>query len=936
MDQCSLTATSEEQYVNIEIPEQLIRGWLVLSLHGRRGFPMTARVSLLDSSYIHYENTVIGTVLTTLHVGSVVLTIFPNYNVSLKDPTLPQRMKVQIQITRAEQVSEAHSATLHHQIIYRLQNHAVNLSLPTSHDSGLFILANNQEETPSIVQIPRNMKPDEASCNNSSEVFHSLMIKPRIKEDSKMPIFVVKADGGVIYSNKVNGHFIWDIAPAMCDSDCSCDEHDGDIDEETDDEEEDKWKLDPRPCKLPPPPQRRSNPENGPWTGIKKKYPEDPFWKEKRMAEILGWSHPSLKIPATPIPCMMLSSTSYDQEFPSLDKKTDPVTKVSTKPYIIPTEVGPEGKLKSPSQVEEVLNWQADNARAQNHFLKKIDEKIDRICTQVSTNDEKLQYLPDRMKKQYHQLSKEIARLEEEWRKTAFGVASNAKEREIRRLKAQVQDLDRYIESKIIEKQKSVLDPYSFLTPPSPTFYSPFPNPPYYFFSKASQSWSLPTTSAYKKKSEPPKKESTRLNISSQESTESPTRIGETQKNDPHDFQDSQDPYSQFSIQQKLEASEGSDETGTESEESSSETQKSYSDEEEEDGHMDISNILMARSTEEPFYDSPVEEEPVFSKSSSSKPNAGPWFILDDTPPREWRKKLIEMGAWLDTKFMKDADPYKVTEEFCCRMTGTLKEWYHNLGVVHQNQFLELGSTTAVLGTLHQEFIGEGKIIERKIRQEFFEMRCCSLKIKDLDRRFQRMNQRFYLLDGLNDPSLKNTYVASLPEEIQPELNKMVAAAQMDFSTMSMGKINQFTLEVVDKLCRQHQYFSDIMNRKVKYSRACKKPYLEIKCKEKTCHCSPKKKKALQTHTKEKRRPLKFFRRSQRRGKSRGQRCFICHQTIHFAKNCPKKSQKAIRLISHLQIDTGAQRTMMDPDILPQKYWKNEVAYFLVADGKVF
>ena len=186
----------------------------------------------------------------------------------------------------------------------------------------------------------------------------------------------------------------------------------------------------------------------------------------------------------------------------------------------------------------------------------------------------------------------------------------------------------------------------------------------------------MPTASAYKKKPETPKKESTRLNISSP--AESPTRMGETQKNDPHDFQDSQDPYSQFSIQQKQEASEGSDETETESERSSSETEKSYSGE-EEIGYMDISNILMARSTEEPFYDSPVEEEPVISKSSSSKPepvisksssskpNAGPWFTLDDTPPREWRKKLIEMGAWLDTKFMKDVDPYKVIEEFCCR-----------------------------------------------------------------------------------------------------------------------------------------------------------------------------------------------------------------------------------------------------------------------------
>ena len=126
--------------------------------------------------------------------------------------------------------------------------------MPTSHDSALFILANNQEETSSIVQIPRNIsrkelqeliplqwvtgyeklrentkplstsqatfrrsvdglvtttfkKPDEASSSNSSEVFHSLMIKPRVKEDSIMPIFVVKADGSVIYSDKVNGHF---------------------------------------------------------------------------------------------------------------------------------------------------------------------------------------------------------------------------------------------------------------------------------------------------------------------------------------------------------------------------------------------------------------------------------------------------------------------------------------------------------------------------------------------------------------------------------------------------------------------------------------------------------------------------------------------------------------------------------------------------------
>jgi len=50
-----------------------------------------------------------------------------------------------------------------------------------------------------------------------------------------------------------------------------------DTDDETDDEDEGFRKPELRPCKPPPPPQRRSDPKNGPWTRIKKKYPEHPF-----------------------------------------------------------------------------------------------------------------------------------------------------------------------------------------------------------------------------------------------------------------------------------------------------------------------------------------------------------------------------------------------------------------------------------------------------------------------------------------------------------------------------------------------------------------------------------------------------------------------------------------------------------------------------------
>ncbi|RDX67922.1 hypothetical protein CR513_53147, partial [Mucuna pruriens] len=326
MECCSLAATSEEQYVTIEIPRELIRHWqlegythlhygairLILSLHGRRGLPVSARVSLLDSSYLHYENAVIGTVLTTLHAGSVTLTIFPNYNVSLRNPTISHRLKVQVQIIGADQVAEALFATLHHQFIYRLQDHTINLSLLTSNDGALFMMSNHQEETPSIVQIPSNIsreqlqeliplqwvtnyeklhenkklirptkatfrrsidgtirtlfkKPDEVSGSSSASIFQSIMIRPVVKE-GKIPIWGVLPDGKPIFIDKINGHFIWDVAPEECDLDCDCyndydDSSDDDSDDSSDEDED-------RPCKSLPPPQRRAYPKDKPWIGL--------------------------------------------------------------------------------------------------------------------------------------------------------------------------------------------------------------------------------------------------------------------------------------------------------------------------------------------------------------------------------------------------------------------------------------------------------------------------------------------------------------------------------------------------------------------------------------------------------------------------------------------------------------------------------------------
>lgn len=130
---------------------------LILTLHGRKGLPVTVCLALLDTRYTKYEHDVIGTTLSTLHAGSVLLTIFSNFNIPLKDPNLSTCLKVQLQITGAEQVPSSYIATLHHQFIYRLQNHALDLPVSGHTPDTLLIIAERENEIPTIIQIPKQL-----------------------------------------------------------------------------------------------------------------------------------------------------------------------------------------------------------------------------------------------------------------------------------------------------------------------------------------------------------------------------------------------------------------------------------------------------------------------------------------------------------------------------------------------------------------------------------------------------------------------------------------------------------------------------------------------------------------------------------------------------------------------------------------------------------
>ncbi|KAI5432124.1 hypothetical protein KIW84_036030 [Lathyrus oleraceus] len=120
---------------------------------------------------------------------------------------------------------------------------------------------------------------------------------------------------------------------------------------------------------------------------------------------------------------------------------------------------------------------------------------------------------------------------------------------------------------------------------------------------------------------------------------------------------------------------------------STDETPRFVSSKSESKDHY-IQRLFMENiKEEESFFEEESPEETLVHERT--KPNGDPWFTFDDIPPNRWRKRLLEFGAWLDTQMMKtSADSYKIIEEFCCRMTSTMKEWYQNLGTFKQDEYI--------------------------------------------------------------------------------------------------------------------------------------------------------------------------------------------------------------------------------------------------------
>ncbi|OMO98272.1 hypothetical protein CCACVL1_04273 [Corchorus capsularis] len=233
---------TQEHLITLEIPSEFPKQWLeqgythihfgairiALTYHAGKGLPVFARIKVLDSRFFEYRFACLGMVETSLNTETVFVTLFPNFNMALEDPTLPSVLKVQVQIAGAQMVENAREATLHNQMCYRIQDHAMDLAILKEPETPLLKFNSHEAQKTVKSTDPRLIKNKDGSITIKFDhdeieappppIFSTqFMMQPCLPDPNiKLDILSFKTDGTPVYAFKdKDGHCPWDI-------NCSC------------------------------------------------------------------------------------------------------------------------------------------------------------------------------------------------------------------------------------------------------------------------------------------------------------------------------------------------------------------------------------------------------------------------------------------------------------------------------------------------------------------------------------------------------------------------------------------------------------------------------------------------------------------------------------------------------------------------------------------
>nr|GEY24434.1 hypothetical protein [Tanacetum cinerariifolium] len=157
-------------------------------------------------------------------------------------------------------------------------------------------------------------------------------------------------------------------------------------------------------------------------------------------------------------------------------------------------------------------------------------------------------------------------------------------------------------------------------------------------------------------------------------------------------------------------------------------------------------------------------------------------------------------------------------------------------------------------------------------REEFLKMKCCSFQKKDLEKHYDRINEAYRALEAKN-----------------------VTIAQT-----TLGELYQLILNALAKLCNQKKFLAEFKRTGKCLGTACDDEYLQINCKDKS-YDEP----------------------------SDSVLCTIAYSELSSDKDSDTDSLEVIAFF-----DTGSSISILNPNILPDHYWKPHHQNFMAANGE--
>nr|GEX05136.1 putative reverse transcriptase domain-containing protein [Tanacetum cinerariifolium] len=194
---------------------------------------------------------------------------------------------------------------------------------------------------------------------------------------------------------------------------------------------------------------------------------------------------------------------------------------------------------------------------------------------------------------------------------------------------------------------------------------------------------------------------------------------------------------------------------------------------------------------ENPNQDTPIE----FLKSDIKQ-----YFTFDDLTPSKWHERRIKMLTWCTAKLQYYTIDV-VIKRFLTRFQGRLRDWYHSLGEYRQLQIQQSISLEAFMSIIYSEFIGGLWEHTSHAREEFLKMKCCSFQKKDLEKYYDRMSQRFYCLNGVDDVNLKQVFLNSFPESLGNEAYQDLEARNVTIAQTILGELKKWKFIRKKKQC---------------------------------------------------------------------------------------------------------------------------------------